>query len=437
MKQRGKSLGFYHYAGGGNATREADYFVNTVRPYVGEAVLVLDWESYQNAAWGNSNWIRVFVNRVHDRTGVWPLVYVSAAFIPQIPADVRANCGLWVAQYANNNPTGWQSRPWNYGKYGEAMRQYTSNGRINGYNGPLDLNYFRGTREQWDKYANPGKISKPAPTPAPQPAPSVDYEALATATIRGDYGNGESRRAALGANYGPVMRIVNQRLNGFAVYAPAASTRSVSVTVRRGDTMPGIAKRTGLWPLSAWSVPSGNISLIYPGNIVTYRDAVTSASSGSTTTGGHVYVVKSGETLSGIFGANGWQRVAQLNNLSNPNLIYPGQRLRYWPQPSWPSAPCRRPPSSSNQGEDYGYFHRDHTRIRARGLDRARIRAGVQEIHPQQIRRTYVPRSVHPVRHHRHRRHRRIRRHLHVGGYRARRRGGRRADRVYACQPSF
>ena len=48
----------------------------------------------------------MFVNRVHDRTGVWLLVYVSAAFIPQIPADVRANCGLWVAQYANNNPTG-------------------------------------------------------------------------------------------------------------------------------------------------------------------------------------------------------------------------------------------------------------------------------------------------------------------------------------------
>lgn len=92
---------------------------------------------------------------------------MSAAFIPQIPADVRANCGLWVAQYTNNNPTGWQSRPWNYGKYGEAMRQYTSNGRINGYNGPLDLNYFRGTREQWDKYANPGKISKPTPTSAP------------------------------------------------------------------------------------------------------------------------------------------------------------------------------------------------------------------------------------------------------------------------------
>lgn len=270
----------------------------------------------------------VGVVNVHERTGVWPLVYVSAAFIPQIPADVRANCGLWVAQYTNNNPTGWQSRPWNYGKYGEAMRQYTSNGRINGYNGPLDLNYFRGTREQWDKYANPGKSFKPTPMPAPQPAPSVDYEALATATIRGDYGNGEARRAALGANYGPVMRIVNQRLNGSAAYAPAASTRSVNVTVRSGDTMSGIAKRTGLWPVTAWSVPSGNINLIYPGNVVTYQGAATAASSGSAATGGRVHVVKSGETLSGIFGANGCQRVAQLNNLAGSARVFAHFGLR-------------------------------------------------------------------------------------------------------------
>lgn len=146
--------------------------LNTVRPYIGRAVLVLDWEGYQNAAWGNSNWVRVFVNRVHARTGVWPLVYTSAAYLYQIPADVRSHCGLQVAQYANNNATGYQTRPWNYGRYGEAMRQYTSNGRIAGYAGPLNLNYFRGTTAQWNKYANPGNTTvTPAPTPAPQPTP--------------------------------------------------------------------------------------------------------------------------------------------------------------------------------------------------------------------------------------------------------------------------
>lgn len=279
VQQRGKSLGFYHYAGGGNATAEADYFVNAVRPYLGRAVLVLDWEGYQNAAWGDSNWVRVFVNRVHERTGVWPLVYTSAAYLYQIPADVRSHCGLWVAQYANNNATGYQTRPWNYGRYGEAMRQYTSNGRINGYAGPLDLNYFRGTTTQWNKYANPGTVT---PAPAPQPAPQPS---------RPNIGNG------------------------------------YSMAVRSGDTISGIAARTGLWPVTAWSVPSGNINRIWPGQTVTYRGNSTPTT--STDGGTRIHVVKSGETLSGIFGASGWQHVAQLNNLRNPNLIYPGQQLRY------------------------------------------------------------------------------------------------------------
>ena len=159
------------------------------------------------------------------------------------------------------------------------MRQYTSNGRINGYAGPLDLNYFRGTTTQWNKYANPGTVT---PAPAPQPAPQPS---------RPNIGNG------------------------------------YSMVVRSGDTISGIAARTGLWPVTAWSVPSGNINRIWPGQTVTYRGNSTPTT--STDGGTRIHVVKSGETLSGIFGASGWQHVTQLNNLRNPNLIYPGQQLRY------------------------------------------------------------------------------------------------------------
>ena len=176
MTDRGKSLGLYHYAGGNNAASEADYFVAKARDYVGRAVLVLDWESYQNAQWGNSDWVRRFVQRVHTLTGVWPMVYVQASAIRQIPSDVRANCGLWVAQYASNAPTGYQSRPWNYSIYGEAMRQYTSNGWVNGYNGPLDLNYFRGDAGQWQAYANPAgkaQTTTPPQVETPRPRPSI------------------------------------------------------------------------------------------------------------------------------------------------------------------------------------------------------------------------------------------------------------------------
>lgn len=58
VTDRGKSLGLYHYAGGNDASSEADFFVGRARDYIGKAVLVLDWESYQNAQWGNGDWVR-------------------------------------------------------------------------------------------------------------------------------------------------------------------------------------------------------------------------------------------------------------------------------------------------------------------------------------------------------------------------------------------
>ena len=43
-------------------------------------------------------------------------------------------------------------------------------------------------------------------------APAFDVEAAAQAVIRGEYGNGEQRRAALGAYYDQVQARVNQIL---------------------------------------------------------------------------------------------------------------------------------------------------------------------------------------------------------------------------------
>lgn len=101
VQQRGKSLGFYHYAGGGNATAEADYFVNAVRPYLGRAVLVLDWEGYQNAAWGDSNWVRVFVNRVTRG----PAYGRSSTRAPPTCTRSRPTCAATADYGSHSTPT--------------------------------------------------------------------------------------------------------------------------------------------------------------------------------------------------------------------------------------------------------------------------------------------------------------------------------------------
>ena len=268
----GKSIGVYHYAMGRDANAEADFFIDNVRGYVGNAVLVLDWESQDNPQFGNGAWVETWVRHVHDRTQVWPLVYVQASALGQLTSFVREHCGVWIAQYASMNVTGYQATPWLYGAYGEAMRQYTSNGYVSGYAGRLDLNYFRGERWQWDAYAH------------------------------GD-----------GAN----------------VSAPETNTggtvsQSACVVVVSGDTLSGIAARTGLLPWQSWhGYGSGNPAVIYPGETVCYGGGVAAQPDATRT-----HTVAPGESLWSIFGGD-WARVASLNGLSNPSLIYPGQILRY------------------------------------------------------------------------------------------------------------
>ena len=256
-----------------------------------------------------------------------PIIYTMDSGYWQVAGmETELNCGIWIAQYATNMVTGYQTAPWNLGARGEVMRQYTSNGSLNGWSGRLDLNRFRGDRAAWRKYANPddkGAANLPSVKPKPQPttAPTVDLNALATRTIRGDFGNDPARRQALGGNYAAVMQIVNSRLGGGS--GGTAATGSRSVVVRSGDTMCAIAERTGLKPVSAWRVPSGDVNRIYPGQIVTYGGAsVSIASSG---VGGHV--VRSGESLWSIYGS-GWQSAAARNGIRSPYVIYPGQYLR-------------------------------------------------------------------------------------------------------------
>ena len=92
--------------------------------------------------------------------------------------------------------------------------------------------------------------------------------------------------------------------------------------MQSGDTVSAIAQRTGCLPASAWSVPSGNINLIYVGQTITYHGSTGTAFA---TASGHI--VRSGESLWSIYGS-GWASAAARNGLRYPYTIYPGQTLR-------------------------------------------------------------------------------------------------------------
>ena len=159
-KAAGKLLGLYHYCAGGNPIAEADYFINNIKNYVGEAVLAVDWEGYQNSSWGNYNYVRQFVNRVHELTGVWCMVSVSQSEIRQV-ANCVNDCPLWVAYYKYSQPLNWDYQgagfniaPWEV----FTIHQFTGS--------DMDRNMVNTTKEGWLKMANPNNnISIPEPSP--------------------------------------------------------------------------------------------------------------------------------------------------------------------------------------------------------------------------------------------------------------------------------
>lgn len=196
-----KLIGFYHYAGGNDPAKEAEYFYNTISMYSGRAIPCIDFENYQNSAYNDKNWCRKFVERYHDLSGVWPMVYVSAAARDRVSncADV---CALWVAGYprigykAFEAPTFVYSvDPWNT----YSVWQFTDAG------GTCDLNVAKLTREGWEAIATGGGKVKPVATD--------NVYKIARDVINGFYGNGDARKKMLGDRYDQVQEAVNYLLN--------------------------------------------------------------------------------------------------------------------------------------------------------------------------------------------------------------------------------
>lgn len=318
-RQTGKRFGVYHYVSGGNAVAEANYFVDNCANWIGKGLFCIDWESNENSAWGNEGYLEQVVAQVKARTGIPPIIYVQASRYAQVAAVAnRQNCGLWIAQYADMNPTGYQDTPWNEGAYACVIRQYSSSGRLPGYGGNLDLNKFYGDGATYDKYVTGGGSgSTVAPSQPSDPLAGRSDDDLANAVIRGEFGDGDGRKQKLGARYAAVQALVNRKLA-----KPASSGRTY--TVRPGDTLSGIAAKLGVAQSQITGFHSGNPNLIYPGEVLAIGGAAA-----PTQSAGATYTVQSGDTLSGIaakFGTT-YQAIAAKNGIANPNLIYPGQVL--------------------------------------------------------------------------------------------------------------
>lgn len=168
-KNNHQRRGVYHFArpdlNPNGAIDEADFFVDNCQGYIKDGILVLDWEC---AVW-NVGWAKTWLDRVYSRTGVRPMIYMSASVVNSYDWSSVANAGygLWIAGYPNqynvpNPPRPDESElPYAIGAWPfAAMWQYSSSA------GTLDRDIFYGDVNAWNAYAGRNNTSsKPKEEP--------------------------------------------------------------------------------------------------------------------------------------------------------------------------------------------------------------------------------------------------------------------------------
>lgn len=334
-KDSGKALGVYHFARTGDALSQAEYFVDNVSGYIGEAVLVLDYEG--EAVNQGVGWAKDWLDAVYNMTGVKPVIYMSNSVIHRYDWTSVQSAGyaLWNAAYyygyqtihgfLSNPPRSGSVSPWDVNGM---IYQYTSSGRLNGWGGNLDLNIYYGDRSDWNNLA--GYTAGNDYTPA-EPEHTTEDKVIYYTVQSGDtlsciaamYNTTYTHLAKINGISNPNLIYIGQRLVISGKYASSGAHNTNSYTVQSGDCLSTIGVKLGVsWKSIAHTNGIHSPYTIYTGQVLT----IPSVTSGA----GTYYTARYGDCLSIIAAKYGtsYQEIARLNGISYPYTIYPNQTLK-------------------------------------------------------------------------------------------------------------
>lgn len=290
-----------------------------------------------------NNIAEAFLTTLQQLTNKEVIVYSNLSTARDIfNTNIASKYQLWLAYYGDYNRLQNTTTSWN----NWIGVQYTDVGRINGINGNVDRDLFTSSIF----LNNTGEIPEVTP-----PTNETNNQTMQYVVKRGDtlseiaqeYNITVNQLVSLNNIKNPNLIYVGQTLKipiSSTTTQEEICTGSIIYTVKRGDTLSEIAQKYNTTVSELVSLNNiKNPNLIYVNQKIRIRNRICNMTVGgnnssnnensnsNTNTNNYYksYVVKKGDTLWGISRRYNVtiNQLVEINNIKNPDLIYPGQTL--------------------------------------------------------------------------------------------------------------
>lgn len=333
-KANGLKVGFYHFLTATNtaeAEQEAQFFASVIAGKEPDCKLVMDYETFGGVSIEESNNIaQVFLESVKRLTNKEVIVYSDLSNArDRFGSNIADNYELWLAYYGDYNnlrdvQTSWAE--W-------IGIQYSDSGRVSGISGNVDRDLYTENIFLSDTSEIPNTENPNSETINTE---SVYYTVQSGDTlseIASRYGTTVQEIVDINGIANPNLIYPGQTLriltNSTVHGSETRGTGSITYTVQRGNTLSQIASSYGVTVQHIVKMNDiQNPNLIYPGEKLRITESTNTTL--NPVLQNNYYTIQSGDTLSGIARRYGVtvQYLVNLNGISNPNLIYPGQLIK-------------------------------------------------------------------------------------------------------------
>ena len=322
-KANGLKVGFYHYVTARTteqARAQATFFAKVISGKEPDCKLAMDFENFGNLSTTQVNEISRVFLETLENLTNKEVLIYSNAY------SARTIFSSSLSNYPLWVANYGVSEPGDNGKWSTWVGwQYTDTGKISGISGYVDRDYF----------TDGVLLSNTTPIPEPETSNNNNSIENNIYTIKSgdtlseialEYGTTVSNILSLN----PLITNPNLIYPGQNIIINTSnsneSVTNTTYTVKRGDTLSEIALKYNTTVSNLANLNNiSNPNLIYPGQVITINSS-TNIENGKNSCGKITYTIKRGDTLSSIARKynTSVNKLVMLNNISNPNLIYAG-----------------------------------------------------------------------------------------------------------------